>query len=246
MKEKSYNELAKYYDKLHYQIYQKQIDFLDRVINMNFKDKKIALLDLACGTGAHIKLLKHKYNIEGLDINKGMLKLAKRKNPENLIISGDLNHLNLKRNYYDLIYCLSGSIQYILSSNILERAFKKIWSSLRKNGLLIFDLQYPKSKWLDNHCGIKTYKEKNLQIVEIFKSRRIGHIGIHEPVYLISKNGRFQFFIDDHKIFLYEISQIKRILNLAKFKNIKVFGDYTLRKYYNSKNRVPVFISQKG
>lgn len=70
-----YKEFVKYYDKFYSKKdYKKEVLFLK-----NFIDKEDKIIDIGCGTGMHASLLKN-YNIDGLDLNKEMLELAKTKN----------------------------------------------------------------------------------------------------------------------------------------------------------------------
>ena len=64
-------------------------DLIQSIISKMDKDK-IKILDLGCGTGEHIKLLKDKdYNVIGLDNSNEMLKIAKKNNPETRFILGN-------------------------------------------------------------------------------------------------------------------------------------------------------------
>lgn len=245
MKERLYNELAKYYDLFNFSDYKKQSDFIDRVISNNFnKNNKIKMLDLACGTGEHIKLLKNKYQIEGADINPGILKVARNKNPENIFYKADLNRLKFKENNYDVIYCLSSSIQYILSPKDMLNALKQIYFSLKKKGIFIFDLGYCKEKWIEGYVGIRTIVNDDFQAAEIFKSRSKNNISYYNPIYLVNKKGHFKFYIDDHKIYLYSIKEIKQCVGKI-FKSVKIIGDYGNNKYTYSRNKIPVFVCKK-
>lgn len=248
MKEKLYNELAKYYDLFNFNDYQKQADFITSLINKYYIKKTLKrqkILDLACGTGEHIKLLNNNFLVEGADLNIGMIKIARKKNPKAIIKKRDLQQLQLPNTHYDVIICLSGSIQYILSSKKLLLAFKTIYRSLKKDGLFIFDLYYCKDKWIEGYVGVRTIVQDNLQIAEIFKSRSISNISYYNPIYLIQDHDKNQFFIDDHKIYLYKIKEAENILKRAGFKKVKIFGDYTTQYYNDNKHKTPVFIAFK-
>ena len=248
MKEKLYNELAPYYDLFNFNDYKKQTSFVTKIINKEFYSRKtknnIKILDLACGTGEHIKILKRKFEIEGIDVNKGMVKKAKSKNPTNMIKEGNICNLNLKYNYYDVVVCFSSSIQYILSEKDLESFFKKVKKSLKNQGIFIFDMAYCKEKWIEGYVGIRTVVRDGLQIAEIFKSRSKNNISYYDPIYLINNNGRFRFYIDNHKIYLFSIKKVKNILRRYFLKNI-LYGDFDLKEYNYSKHKTPVFVCKK-
>lgn len=247
MNEKLYNKIADYYDLFEFSDYEKQGKFISSLIKKNFGQNTgspVKILDLACGTGEHIKILKKEYETEGIDLNEGMLKVAKNKNPGAKIAKGDLCNLILKNGHYDAIICLSSSIQYILKDETLKKTFGTIHSALRPGGLFIFDLAYCKDNWQEGYVGIRTAVKDNLQIAEIFKSRSKDNISYYNPLYLINDNGKVDFFIDEHKIYLYTIKEIKKISG-DKFKSVKIYADYAQKPFDSSKKNTPVFVLKK-
>jgi len=204
MNEKLYNEIAPYYDLFKFNDYSKQVNFVLDIIKLdktssNKKDFKI--LDLACGTGEHIKILRENFYVEGLDANDGMVNLAREKNPDNRIFKGNLNNLELEKNYYDVITCFSSSIQYILSRDNLEKSLRDIYESLKDGGVFVFDLAYCREKWIEGYVGIRTIVQDNLQVAEIFKSRSKDNVSLYNPIYLISNKGEFKFLLMTTKFF---------------------------------------------
>ena len=69
-----YQEMAKYYDLFYKKKnYDKESTFLENLIN-----KRKTILDVGCGTGLHMHYLEEKnYQVEGIDLNQGMLDVAK-------------------------------------------------------------------------------------------------------------------------------------------------------------------------
>lgn len=247
MKERLYNELAKYYDLFNYSDYGKQSMFLSKIFDKYSKDclNNRQVLDLACGTGEHIKLLKDKFIISGQDINWGMIKVARAKNKKIKIAQGDLNKLKIKTNFYGLIYCFSSSIQYILNPADLLKTFLAINKGLSAGGIFAFDLSYCKENWKEGYVGISTVIKDDLQIVEIFKSRSKNNISYYNPVYLINEKNKFKFYIDEHQIYLYKINQIKKLLKIAGFKKVLVKADYEDKNLILKKKQTPIFLAIK-
>lgn len=98
---------------------------------VNYSNDRI-ILDIGAGTGTEIKEIKKFGNVTAFDINEKALKIAK--NLGHKIILGDIEKYNLKSNVYDCVCCF----------DILEhldkdtKVIKKIHSSLKKDGYLIF------------------------------------------------------------------------------------------------------------
>src|SRR5215831_11381251 len=64
-----------------------------------------SLLDVACGTGAHAGPLSKYYQVEGLDLDADMLKVARKKYPKLRFHQGDMVNFDLGRRF-DVITCL--------------------------------------------------------------------------------------------------------------------------------------------
>ena len=136
---KLYQDLAKMYDLLYsYRDYGKEADFLiDKISSPNY----VKFLDVACGTGVHLEALRKRLpnaTLEGIDLNQGMLNVAGTKNLGAKLTQADMRNFNLRRNF-DVVYCLSSSIQY----NLTKEDLRKTIESMRKHavgGKVIFDL----------------------------------------------------------------------------------------------------------
>lgn len=79
-KEQLYKKYAKFYDKVYSKKkYDEEVAFIKSVIS-NFNVKGKNLLDMACGTGTHAKKFADDgFKVTGVDLNSGMLKIAKAK-----------------------------------------------------------------------------------------------------------------------------------------------------------------------
>lgn len=69
------------------------------------------LLDVACGTGKHLEQLKRWYQIEGLDLDNGLLAIARDRLSGAPLHQADMTHFDLDRRS-DAITCLFSSIGY--------------------------------------------------------------------------------------------------------------------------------------
>ena len=78
-----YNKFAKYYDLIHNEKdYKGEVERVSQLISKFKKSPGNKLLDVACGTGQHTKFLKKDYSVEGLELCKDMLEIARKKNPK--------------------------------------------------------------------------------------------------------------------------------------------------------------------
>ena len=83
------------------------------------------LLDVACGTGLHIGFLRDRYQIEGLDLDSKMLRVARRKFPDIPFHRGNMLDFDLGETF-DVITCLFSSIGYVMTLRRLNRTIENM------------------------------------------------------------------------------------------------------------------------
>lgn len=85
------------------------------------------ILDVGCGTGRNIaKLLQHTDKVEGVDISKEMLDIARRKFPNLKFYEADIEKpLPLESNQYDKIIC-SLTFQFLKDIKTPLKEFKRV------------------------------------------------------------------------------------------------------------------------
>jgi SAM-dependent methyltransferase len=104
------------------------------------------ILDVACGTGEHAKFLKHKYAVDGVDLNERYLRAARSKNPAGNYICADMTDLALGRTY-DVVTCLFSAIGIVRKYELLERAIACMARHVRPGGALIIEPWFTPDQW---------------------------------------------------------------------------------------------------
>lgn len=160
-----YKEIAKYYDKIYHFIeYEKQAKYFIKLINKFNKSGNNKILDVCCGTGTHIILLKKEgFDITGLDMSDDMLNLAKKKNPDIRFIKNNMRTFDLKEKFGTII-CFFNALVYNKNEEEMKKALSNLYSHLEKGGILIFDT-------VNKSAGIKAekrfykYEDKDMEII---------------------------------------------------------------------------------
>lgn len=67
------------------------------------------LLDVACGTGKHLELLREHYEVEGFDLDPNLLRIAAERNPGIELHAGDMLSFDLGK-AFDVVTCLFSSM----------------------------------------------------------------------------------------------------------------------------------------
>jgi len=224
---KSYSKFAKYYDSL-------MGEPKDKVALINswikkYNSKATSVLEIACGTGAILKLMEKQYEVSGLDLSKEMLSIAKKKIKKGNFYHKDMTSFSLNKKF-DVILCIYDSINHLLKFSDWNKVFKNSSKHLNKSGLFIFDVNtLAKFDRLGNTSNdfIQQLGKDFIvdKISKIGKNKLLFHIRIFEN----QKHNDYKFF--EEKVI--EVAFEKdRIINALK----KYFDVLTI---FDSKSKRP-------
>jgi ubiquinone/menaquinone biosynthesis C-methylase UbiE len=210
--EKMYMELAAFYDvSLFWKNYRDECSLVHELIKNNKKSKCRDLLDLACGTGNHIKYLKNHYKVTGLDKNAGMLKIAKKKFPRIKFVQADMTSFNLNRTF-DAIICLYASIAYTRSQANLFKAIANIAGHLKKGGVSIIEPFLSRDEYVEGKPFACYVDEPDLKIARMNVNRRRANVAILEFHFLVATNAGVKHIRDRHEVGLFEKFEVQQAM----------------------------------
>lgn len=134
-----YTDLSAYYDLMCADIdYQSQSDCIRR-LHQILGNKGKQHLDLACGTGPHIRhFINFGYQCQGLDINQPMLDIAKTRCPEATFTLGNMANFTVAEPV-DLISCFLYSLHYCQDLNMLNACIQCVHNALTPGGMFCFN-----------------------------------------------------------------------------------------------------------
>ena len=139
--ERAYEAMAPVYDDFtaHHDYEGWLADLLEALERHGLPGKR--LLDVGCGTGkSFMPMLPRGWEVTGCDISAAMLDRARRKadKPVRLEVA---DMLELPRfGEFDLVWAIDDAINYLLSTEELERALAGMRANLAPAGLLLFDV----------------------------------------------------------------------------------------------------------
>ena len=224
-----YQEMAKYYDLFYKKKnYDKESTFLENLIN-----KRKTILDVGCGTGLHIHYLEEKnYQVEGLDLNEGMLEVAKTR-VKGLLYQGNLLDFQPKKKY-DAIISMFAVFNHLNNEQELEKAILHWYKYLNEKGILIIDLHNgrksgEKETTIDNCKRIMKWTFDNTT----FKENT-------EITYVIDG----KTYQDTHEFQIYKPKQIEEILKKYNLK-YQLYENYSLEKATDSSKNIEIVIEKE-
>ena len=98
------------------------------------------ILDVACGTGEHARLLaeRHGYRVDGIDLDPAFVEIARRKNPAGHFGVADMRDFHLSRRY-DAVVCLFSSIGYVRTLDGVGKALACFLEHLAPSGVIVVE-----------------------------------------------------------------------------------------------------------
>ena len=148
------------------------------------------VLDIGCAEGENTFIFtKHGFNAYGVDYNKKLLNLAKKKYPSINFSVGNVEKLKNKNEQFDLSYCIN-----TLFYTNLDKSVPEIMRITKKGGLAFLTLDL---KITDLE------KQKVLHVDSLVHLKKII-LGLGSIIYL-SKKQRTDFSPFKHKHVYYEV-----------------------------------------
>ncbi len=211
-----YREFAQYYDLLYAQKdYVREAAKLEKFIAKYKQSKGNSLLDVACGTGHHIKHLKGQFQCTGLDANQGILDIAKQNVKDVAFVNADMTTLNLGKTF-DVITCLFSSIGYVKTLPKLRKTIRNFAKHLKTGGIVLIEPWFTKATYHAGSPHVTTYDGKDLKVARLAVSQVKGDISVIDMHYLIAERGKaVKHFVDRHEMGLFETDQTLQFMKEA-------------------------------
>ncbi len=135
-----YTDLSGYYDLMCADIDYQAQSYGVRRLHQLFGNNGNTHLDLACGTGPHVRhFIDYGYQSSGLDINQPMLTKAKARCPEAQFSLGDMCDFDVAEPL-DLVTCFLYSIHYSDSIERLRQCLASVHNALKNGGVFCFNV----------------------------------------------------------------------------------------------------------
>lgn len=224
-----YQQMAKYYDLFYKKKnYDKESTFLENLIN-----KRKTILDIGCGTGLHMHYLEEKnYQVEGIDLNQGMLDVAKTR------VKGTLYQGNLldfkPHKKYDAIISMFAVFNHLTNEQELEEALLHWYEYLNTNGVLIIDLHNGRKSG-EKETTVNNYKRIMKWTFDSTTFKETTEI-----TYMIDG----KIYRDTHEFQIYKLRQLENILKKHNFK-YQLYENYSFTKASDNSKNIEIVIEKE-
>jgi len=203
--ESRYGKSARIYDLLYVgtgiKDYVAESAELRRIIEESRPGAK-TLLDVGCGTGAHLAELRHWYEVEGADLSPAMLAVARDRLPGIKLHQADMRTLELGRTF-DAVICLFSSIGYITEPAEMRKAVARLAAHVAPRGVLILDGWIRPDEWRERfRPEPDVAQDDETLVVRLALTRREGNITVLDMHHLVQTAEAIDYFVENHRLAL--------------------------------------------
>ena len=172
------------------------------------------LLDVACGTAEHARLLVETpvgggsdtqsattFRVDGVDLEPSFLEIARVKVPTGRFVVGDMADFDLGRRY-DAVLCLFSAIGYLLEFPRLVSALRCFGRHLRPGGVALVEPWFTPDAWRVGSIHMQTAERDDLKVCRMSVSAQEGRDAIMPFHYLVATRGGVESFQEEHRMAL--------------------------------------------
>jgi trans-aconitate methyltransferase len=165
------------------------------------------ILDIACGTGEHARLLAPAFEVDGIDVEPKFVEMARTKNPAGAFSVADMRAFQLNKRY-DVVQCLFSSIGYLLTPEDIIAALTCFRAHLAPGGVILVEPWLSPLAYKPGQPHMVTVDRPNLKVCRVNVSKREGDISILHFHYLIADEKAVRQVEEVHRLALVPADQM--------------------------------------
>jgi SAM-dependent methyltransferase len=163
-----------------------------------------SLLDVACGTGKHLELLRASFpDVAGVDLDDGLLAVARERLADVPLTHGDMRTFDLGRTFA-AVTCLFSSVGYLPDDDALTEALGRMAAHLSPGGVLVVDgWVRPGAWWPGTDVQALADTADGVAAARVARTWRDGDRTILDMRYLIATEEGFEQHQEVHELTLF-------------------------------------------
>lgn len=198
-----FTKSAAFYDAVYsFKDYAQEAERVRAVIEQHAQRPCAELLDVACGTGAHLAFLRSHYRVEGLDLDPELLAVAGERNPDVRLHQADMRDFDLGHTF-DAVVCLFSAIGYVRTKEGLQQAIGCMARHTRPGGLVLVEPWFTPEVFRTGGVHSLVVDRPDLKIARMNISAVENGLSILDFHYLIGTPEGIEYFTERHELGLF-------------------------------------------
>lgn len=217
-----FSKSAVYYDAIYAaqgKDYAREAEQLHGLIQQHKQCQGNTLLDVGCGTGAHLRHLRNFYDVAGLDLDPGILEVARQNCPGIVFHCADMTDFKLDRQN-DVIVCLFSSIGYVKTFDRLQRAVQTMGDHLNPGGLLVVEPWFGPGVLQTGNAHATFVDLPQLKIARMNVNEIEGNVSALNFHYLVAAPQGVEHFMERRELGLFTHEQYLSAFRASKMETI--------------------------
>jgi SAM-dependent methyltransferase len=177
------------------------------------------ILDIACGTGEHLRLLP-EYEVAGIDLEPAFVRIASEKRPDGNFQIADMRRFDLGSKF-DILICLFSAIGYLLTTEAILSALACFKAHLAAGGAIFVEPFFEPDAWRAGRADIRVGEDDHRKVCRLMTSDREGDVSILIGHYLLAEGIDVRYAVERHELLLLERSQWQSL-----FRDAGLSGEY--------------------
>jgi len=168
------------------------------------------VLDVACGTGEHARLLTERFGlaVDGIDLEPAFVEIAQRKNPNGRFVLADMTDFHLGRRY-DAVMCLFSSIGYLRTLDRVQQAIARFREHLAPGGAIVVEPWFPPGVLTDGYRSTDVGEAPDVRVVRHACTEVDGLVSRPHFDYDIVDHGRASRASEVHELGLFTVEEMR-------------------------------------
>jgi SAM-dependent methyltransferase len=197
-----YTRSERLYDRLYaFKDYETAGDRLHRLVQARRPGAR-RLLDVACGTGRHMEVLRRHYEVEGVDLNPALLDIARERLGDVPLHEADMTDFDLARRF-DVVACLFSSIAYVRTVERMRLAIAAMARHLAPGGLLLVEPWFSAETYWTDRITANFVDDPDMKIAWMYASERRDDLSVLDIHYLVGTPAGVDSFNEVHELGLF-------------------------------------------
>jgi len=210
-----YDDIAPFYDSIYGSLkdYAGEARRIRQLVD-EYRPGARTLLDVGCGTGTHVGHLRERFDVVGLDLSGGLLRVARGKFPDIPFHQASMDSFELTERF-DLVTCLFGAVGYMRDRTRLAKALANMASHLHPGGLLLLEPWLGPDKFRAGSITQNVVDDADLKVAWMYVARREGNVSVFDIHYLVGTHNGVSHFRDEQVLGLFRDEEYLEALAAA-------------------------------